>query len=185
MPYASEFTSEGRGLLFTGSGVVTAQDILAAKKSLDPERLKNIAWAICDLRETTELNVTSDEVRRIANMDKDLARITPGAFVALALAVRQLVQFGTVRAMPLRDYVAAASVGIVGGVPMLDLAYDEDSQADVDMNVVMTGSGKFIEVQATAEHVPFDDPQMAELIALAREGVASLVEIQRSLVQLR
>ena len=76
--------------------------------------------------------------------------------------------------MPLRDYVAATSVGIVGGVPMLDLCYEEDSQADVDMNVVMTGAGHFVEVQATAEHRPFDDAQMAGLIALARGGIAQL-----------
>jgi ribonuclease PH len=102
-----------------------------------------------------------------------------GAFVALALALRQLVQFGVLRSMPLRDYVAATSVGLVGGVPMLDLCYEEDSQADVDMNVVMTGAGSFIEVQATAEHSPFDDAQMAELLTLARGGIARLIEIQR------
>jgi ribonuclease PH len=107
-----------------------------------------------------------------------------GSFVALAMALRQLVSFGALRTMPLRDYVAATSVGIVGGIAMLDLAYDEDSQADVDMNVVLTGSGKFIEVQATAEHAPFDDPQMADLIELARAGTAQLVELQRSLVRL-
>jgi len=102
-----------------------------------------------------------------------------GAFVALSLAVRQLLEFKVLKATPLRDYVAATSVGLVGGVPMLDLAYDEDSRADVDMNVVMTGKGRFVEVQATAEHEPFDDAQMAELIALARAGIAQLVELQK------
>ena len=102
-----------------------------------------------------------------------------GAFVALALAVRQLVEFRAIKSMPLRDYVAATSVGLIGGVPMLDLCYEEDSRADVDMNVVMTGGGRFIEVQATAEHEPFDDAQMAALIELARGGIAQLVEIQR------
>ena len=76
------------------------------------------------------------------------------------------------RPMPLRDYVAATSVGLVGGVPMLDLCYEEDSQADVDMNVVMTGAGKFVEVQATAEHSAFDDAQMAQMMDLARTGIA-------------
>jgi ribonuclease PH len=75
-------------------------------------------------------------------------------------------------------------VGLVGGAPMLDLCYDEDSRADVDMNVVMTGSGRFIEVQATAEHVPFDDEQMATLIGLAREGIGRLVEIQKQVAPL-
>ena len=102
-----------------------------------------------------------------------------GAFVALALALRQLVQYGMLRSMPLRDYVAATSVGLVGGVPMLDLCYEEDSQADVDMNVVMTGAGRFIEVQATAEQTPFDDGQMAELLTLARGGISRLLEIQK------
>lgn len=102
-----------------------------------------------------------------------------GAFVALSMALRQLVRYGALRSMPIRDYVAATSVGLVGGVPMLDLCYEEDSQADVDMNVVMTGAGSFIEVQATAEHSPFDDAQMAELLTLARGGIARLVEIQK------
>jgi ribonuclease PH len=102
-----------------------------------------------------------------------------GAFVALALALRQLVSYGMLKTMPLRDIVAATSVGLVGGVPMLDLCYDEDSQADVDMNVVMTGAGKFVEVQATAEHIPFDDAQMGTLIELARAGIAQLIEIQK------
>jgi len=102
-----------------------------------------------------------------------------GAFVALALALRQLVSYGVLKTMPLRDIVAATSVGMVGGVPMLDLCYDEDSQADVDMNVVMTGAGKFVEVQATAEHIPFDDAQMGALIDLARAGIAQLIEIQK------
>jgi ribonuclease PH len=102
-----------------------------------------------------------------------------GAYVALALALRQLVQWGVLRTLPLRDSVAATSVGLVGGVPMLDLCYEEDSQADVDMNVVMTGGGRFIEVQATAEHASFDDSQMGELIGLARGGIARLIEIQR------
>jgi ribonuclease PH len=107
-----------------------------------------------------------------------------GAFVALALALRRLVDFGALKSMPVRDYVAATSVGLVGGKPMLDLCYEEDSQADVDMNVVMTGAGKFIEVQATAEHKPFDDAQMAELLTLARGGIADLVELQKRAVRL-
>jgi ribonuclease PH len=102
-----------------------------------------------------------------------------GAFVALALALRQLVSYGVLKTMPLRDIVAATSVGLVGGVPMLDLCYDEDSRADVDMNVVMTGAGKFVEVQATAEQIPFDDAQMVTLIDLARAGIAQLIEIQK------
>jgi ribonuclease PH len=107
-----------------------------------------------------------------------------GAFVALALAVKQLLQYGVLRSNPIRDYVAATSVGIVRGEPLLDLAYDEDSQAAVDMNVVLTGAGRFIELQATAEQTPFDDPQLADLIALARHGVAQLIALQKELVTL-
>jgi ribonuclease PH len=107
-----------------------------------------------------------------------------GAFVALSMALRQLVQYGAIKKMPLRDYVAATSVGLVGGRPMLDLCYEEDSQADVDMNVVMTGAGKFVEVQATAEHTPFDDAQLEELLALARTGIAGLVEIQKQVARI-
>jgi ribonuclease PH len=102
-----------------------------------------------------------------------------GAFVALSLALRKLVEFKAIKSSPLRDCVAATSVGLVRGVPMLDLCYEEDSQADVDMNVVMTGSGRFVEVQATAEHTPFDDEQMSKLIGLARSGIRSLIEMQK------
>jgi ribonuclease PH len=107
-----------------------------------------------------------------------------GAFVAMALAFNQLVRYGALKRTPLRDYVAATSVGLVRGAPMLDLCYEEDSQADVDMNVVMTGGGRFVEVQATAEHDAFDDTQMAELIGLARGGIARLVEMQKMAVKL-
>ena len=103
-----------------------------------------------------------------------------GAFVALAMALRTLVEHRVLKTLPLRDHVAATSVGLVGGVPLLDLCYEEDSRADVDMNVVMTGKGRFIEVQATAEHTPFDDTQLATLIGLARTGIGRLVEIQKA-----
>jgi ribonuclease PH len=102
-----------------------------------------------------------------------------GAYIALSAALRQLVKFGALKKSPIRDFVAATSVGIVGGVPMLDLCYQEDSQAEVDMNVVMTGAGKFVEVQATAEKTPFDDEQMAALVALARQGIDELVTLQK------
>ena len=107
-----------------------------------------------------------------------------GAFVAMALAAEQLLQFKAVKRNPIVDYVAATSVGMVGGIPMIDLCYEEDSQADVDMNVVMTGAGRFVELQATAEHRTFDDAQMASLIGLARAGIAELVEAQKRVVKL-
>ncbi len=107
-----------------------------------------------------------------------------GGFVALALALRQLVDFGAIKIMPVRDSLAAISVGLVRGVPLLDLCYEEDSQADVDMNVVMTGGGRFVEIQATAEHGSFDDAQMAEFLSLARRGIAELVELQKQAVRI-
>jgi len=103
-----------------------------------------------------------------------------GAYIALASAIGQLLKFGTLKKSPLIDSVAATSVGIINGVPMLDLCYQEDSQAEVDMNVVMTGSGKFVEVQATAEKSAFDDVQLGELLGLARIGIADLISIQKS-----
>src|ERR1044071_439247 len=107
-----------------------------------------------------------------------------GAWVALALALGKLVQYGAIKAMPLRDSIAATSVGIVRGSAMLDLCYEEDSQADVDMNVVMTGSGRFVEVQGTAEHTPFDEGQMTQMIALARAGISQLAEIQKKVAKI-
>src|ERR1700730_13080610 len=104
-----------------------------------------------------------------------------GAYIALSVAVRKLVKFGVLKRSPIRDYVAATSVGVVGGVPMLDLCYQEDSPAEVDMNVVMTGSGQFVELQATGEKTSFDDAQLASMIALARSGIAELIVIQKSL----
>lgn len=105
-----------------------------------------------------------------------------GAFVALGLALEKLVEAGTLTAFPLKDFVAAVSVGIVDGTPLLDLSYEEDSRADVDMNLVMTGAGKFVEVQATAEHQAFDDAQLQTLIGLARKGLQSLFEKQQTLL---
>jgi ribonuclease PH len=102
-----------------------------------------------------------------------------GAYVALVLALQQLVQFGALKSLPVTDHVSATSVGIVDGIPMIDLCYDEDSKAEVDMNVVMTGSGRFVELQATAEKTPFDDSQMGRLVELARRGVLELVAIQK------
>ena len=107
-----------------------------------------------------------------------------GAFVAMAVAVAQLMQFKAIKKQPLVDYVAATSVGIVAGAPMIDLCYEEDSQADVDMNVVMTAAGRFIELQATAEHRTFDHAQMASLIDLAQTGIAELVEAQKRVLKL-
>lgn len=102
-----------------------------------------------------------------------------GAYVAMMLALKQLVRFGTLKSLPVRGAVAATSVGIVGGVAVLDLCYDEDSTAEVDMNVVMTGAGRFVELQSTAEKTPFDDAQLAQLISVAKAGIQQLIGIQK------
>lgn len=102
-----------------------------------------------------------------------------GAYVAMMLALQQLVRFGALKSLPVTTAVAATSVGIVAGTPVLDLCYEEDSAAEVDMNVVMTGSGRFVELQATAEKTPFDDGQLAKLVETARRGIAELFEIQK------
>jgi len=103
-----------------------------------------------------------------------------GAYVAVALACRKILRQGVVSRNPLLSEVAAVSVGIIDGTPILDLAYEEDSTAEVDMNVVCTGAGKFIEIQGTAEREPFTRDQMDEMIALAEIGLRQLFEIQRS-----
>ena len=107
-----------------------------------------------------------------------------GAFVALALALQGLVDRGTLPALPIKDYVAATSVGVVDGAPLLDLNYQEDSRAQVDMNVVQTGAGSLVEVQGTAEGDPFSRQALTALMDLAGEGISRLVEIQKSLIRL-
>jgi len=105
-----------------------------------------------------------------------------GAFVALALALEKMRQRDLIRTIPLSDYVAATSVGIVDGEPLLDLAYEDDSRADVDMNVVETGDGRYIEVQGTAEAKPFGRGALITLLDLADQGIRQLVEKQRAIV---
>jgi ribonuclease PH len=105
-----------------------------------------------------------------------------GAFVALALACEKLRERDLVRTIPLVDYVAATSVGIVDGEALLDLAYDDDSRAEVDMNIVKTGDGRFIEVQGTAEAMPFGRDALIQLLDLADLGIHQLVEKQRAIV---
>lgn len=105
-----------------------------------------------------------------------------GAYVALALACRRLMKTGVIGTNPILSEVAAVSVGIIEGTPILDLAYTEDSTAEVDMNVVCTGTGKFIELQGTAEREPFSREQMDEMLALAGIGISKLFEIQRNIL---
>jgi len=105
-----------------------------------------------------------------------------GAFVALVLALGKLKGRDQLRSIPVSDYVAATSVGIVSGMPLLDLAYEEDSKADVDMNIVKTSDGRFIEIQGTAEAEPFSTDALTGLLALADKGINDLVAKQREIV---
>ncbi len=105
-----------------------------------------------------------------------------GAFLCLVDAVRFAIRRGLIQRSPVRDYLAAVSVGVVSGEPLLDLCYTEDSAAEVDMNVVMTGSGDFVEVQGTAEGAPFSQQTLDDLTGLARSGINRLVEIQKDIL---
>lgn len=105
-----------------------------------------------------------------------------GGFVALVLAVQGMRERGQITSMPVLDHVAATSVGVVAGAPMLDLAYSEDSVAEVDMNIIKTGDGRFIEVQGTAEGAPFERDTLNQLLSLADEGIQQLIERQREIV---
>lgn len=106
-----------------------------------------------------------------------------GSFVALGEALQKLKKAGFIQSIPLKDYVAAVSVGIVKGEPMLDLCYEEDSSADVDMNIVMTGKGEFIEIQGTGERTTFNHSQMGKLLDLAKKGITDLIEIQKGMLK--
>lgn len=106
-----------------------------------------------------------------------------GAYVAFALACRHLMRAGKITRLPIRSEVAAISVGILAGTPLLDLNYVEDSRADVDMNVICAGDGRFIEVQGTAEREPFTRAEMDNLLELARVGIEKLVAVQRSVLE--
>jgi ribonuclease PH len=103
-----------------------------------------------------------------------------GGFVALALAIRQLVAYKAIPRNPITGHVAAVSVGVIGGEPLLDLCYQEDSNADVDMNVVMTEAGRFVELQATGEKSTFSEEDHRRMVELARGGISELIILQKS-----
>lgn len=108
-----------------------------------------------------------------------------GGYIALCEAIEKLIKSGGLEESPIMDSIAAVSVGIIEGKPCLDLCYVEDSKAEVDMNFVITGSGKFVEIQGTAEGVPFSQNQMNDLLALGKKGVAELIKIQKKYIKLK
>ena len=137
--------------------------------------------AVTRMEELGERTITLDCDVIQADGGTRTASIT-GAFVALVLAVQKLRERDALRTMPVHDYVAATSVGIVDGTPMLDLAYTEDSTAEVDMNIVKTGGGQYIELQGTAEALPFGREALNQLLDLGDTGIRQLMAIQRNLV---
>jgi ribonuclease PH len=138
--------------------------------------------AVVDLKKIGERTITLDCDVIQADGGTRTASIT-GAFVALGLAIEKLMEAKVLKQSPLRDYVAAVSVGIVDGEVALDLPYEEDSRAEVDMNFVMTAAGKFVELQATAEKDPFDDAQLATMMKFARKGAEELITKQKEVLK--
>ncbi len=183
---------EGRGWVTAEYGMLpratTTRSIREAARGRVGGRTQEIQRLIGrSLRAVTRLK---DLGERTIHVDCDViqadggtrtASIT-GGFVALALALDKLRADGIIARLPIEDYVAATSVGIVGGQAVADLAYDEDSRADVDMNVVKTGDGRFIEVQGTAEGEPFDRAALDSLLGLASDAIDRLIELQQSVV---
>jgi ribonuclease PH len=160
----------------------TAREISKGRPSGRSQEIQRLIGrslrAVVDLAALGERTIILDCDVIQADGGTRTAAIT-GAYVALAEALDQLRKFGVLKSWPVRDHVAAASVGLVGGEPLLDLTYDEDSRAGVDMNVVMTGSGRFVEIQATAEQTPFEDADLARLLELARAGILELIQFQK------
>src|SRR5882762_2252348 len=138
--------------------------------------------AVTDLTRLGERTILIDCDVIQADGGTRTAAIT-GAFVALGLALEKLVEAGTLTSVPLKDFVAAVSVGVVDGEILLDLCYEEDSRADVDMNFVMTAGHKFVEVQATAEHQVYDEEQLGKMISVASQGVQSLIAKQQAVLK--
>ncbi len=183
---------EGRGwvtaeysMLPRATSVRTPRDITKGRlngRSCEIQRLIGRSLrAVVDLDKLGERTIWIDCDVIQADGGTRTAAIT-GSFVALATALRRLREQGVLEGLPLQDYVAAVSVGKVEGELRLDLCFEEDARAEVDMNVVMTGGGKFVEIQGTAEGEPFSGEELSRLLALAAQGTVKLIEIQKELL---
>lgn len=137
--------------------------------------------SIVDLKKLPERTIWLDADVIQGDGGTRTASIT-GCYIALEHAIRTLIDGGKIKESPIRDSVAAVSVGVVNGKPALDLCYAEDSKAEVDMNVVMTGSGKLVEVQGTAEGEPFSEATLLQMLKLAKKGIHELALIQKKYV---
>ena len=171
------------GMLPRSTGSRMVREAAKGKQSGRTQEIQRLIGrslrSIVDLKKLGERTIQVDCDVIQADGGTRTASIT-GAFVALHDAVRKIMSQGGVTENPLRDFVAAISVGIYQGQPVLDLDYCEDSACDTDMNVVMTGSGRFVEVQGTAEGSAFSRTEMEAMLDLAQSGIAQLVEIQRA-----
>ena len=173
------------GMLPRATSTRTQREATAGKVGGRTQEIQRLIGR--SLRSVTRLNELGERTVWIdcdviqADGGTRTASIT-GGFVALAIALQRLRENGQLKTVPLQDHVAATSVGVVGGTPLLDLAYDEDSKADVDMNIVKTGDGRFIEVQGTAEGPPFERSALDQLMELADAGIQELVLLQREII---
>lgn len=142
----------------------------ALRAVVDLEKLgERTIWIDCDV-------IQADGGTRTASIT--------GSFVAMYDAIRLLKKNKKIDTIPINDFVAATSVGIINGVHMIDLDYSEDSNAEVDMNIVMTGKGKFVEIQGTAEKEPFSEKDMDKLLSLAKKGIGELIKIQKTVLNI-
>src|SRR6202161_4745511 len=173
------------GMLPRSTLTRTAREAAKGKQSGRTQEIQRLIGrslrAIADLHRLGERTILIDCDVIQADGGTRTASIT-GAFVALGLALQRLVDSGTLTSVPLKDFVAAVSVGIVDGEVLLDLCYEEDSRADVDMNFVMTAGHKLVEVQATAERQAFDEMQFAKMLTFARSGVQALIAKQQAIL---
>ncbi len=173
------------GMLPRSTGTRTQREATAGKVGGRTQEIQRLIGR--SLRSVTNLTALGERTIWIdcdvicADGGTRTASIT-GAFVALALALEKMRERDQIRTIPLVDYVAATSVGIVDGEPLLDLAYDDDSRAEVDMNIVKTGDGRFVEVQGTAEALPFGREALNILLDLADSGIQQLIAKQREIV---
>lgn len=141
----------------------------ALRSVVDLEKLgERTIWIDCDV-------IQADGGTRTASIT--------GSFVALMCAFNKMIAAGQLTEAPITDYVAAVSVGVVGDQPVLDLCYEEDSKAAVDMNLVMTGSGKFIEIQGTGEDRPFDQSELTQMLSLGEKGIRELMTLQKQMIE--
>ena len=170
------------GMLPTSTASRMRREATAGKQSGRTQEIQRLIGrslrAVVDMEKLGERQILIDCDVIQADGGTRTASIT-GAFVALSLAIQKLLQQGILSDNPLMDSVAAVSVGVVGGVPLLDLDYPEDSGCDSDVNMVMTGSGKIIEIQGTAEGAPFSFDELNALMQLAAKGIAELSALQR------